>query len=73
MRFKLAIVALGFFLWIFGPITFASPGPALMKALIVTGQNNHNWKLSSPILRQILEDTGLFKVHIATTLMRIYC
>ena len=35
------------------------------KALIVTGQNNHNWKSSSPILQQLLEQTGLFTAEIA--------
>jgi len=38
-----------------------------LKALIVTGQNNHGWKQSSPILKQILEQTGLFTVDIATS------
>lgn len=41
-------------------------GPAL-KALIVTGQNNHDWKTSTPILKQILEGTGLFRVDVATS------
>ncbi len=38
-----------------------------LKALIVTGQCNraHNWKVSSPILKQLLEETGLFKVDVA--------
>jgi uncharacterized protein len=38
-----------------------------LKALIVTGQNNHDWRNSSPILKTILENTGLFKVEIATS------
>jgi len=40
---------------------------AAIKVLIVTGQNNHNWKTSSVVLKQILEDTGLFKVDIAVS------
>jgi type 1 glutamine amidotransferase len=35
--------------------------------LIITGQNNHNWKASSPILKQILDETGLFSAEIMTT------
>ena len=35
------------------------------KALIVTGQNNHYWKSSFPILEELLEQTGLFTVDIA--------
>lgn len=37
------------------------------KALIVTGQNNHNWKASSPILKQLLDQTGLFTAEIVKT------
>jgi type 1 glutamine amidotransferase len=37
------------------------------KALIVTGQNNHNWKASSPVLKQLLEQTGLFSADIIKT------
>ncbi len=40
---------------------------AKYKALIVTGQNNHNWKASSPILKQVLEETELFSADIATS------
>jgi HEAT repeat protein/type 1 glutamine amidotransferase len=40
-----------------------------LKALIVTGQSNpsHKWEISSPILKQLLEQTALFKVDIATS------
>jgi len=37
------------------------------KTLIITGQNNHNWKASSPVLKQILDETGLFSSEIVTT------
>ena len=37
------------------------------KALIVTGQSNHNWEGSCPILKQILIQTNLFTVDVATT------
>lgn len=36
-------------------------------ALIVTGQNNHKWKASSPILKELLEQTHLFTVEIIKT------
>jgi len=36
-----------------------------IQTLIVTGQNYHDWKLSSAALKQMLEDTGLFQVDIA--------
>lgn len=37
-----------------------------IKVLIVDGQNNHNWKATTPILKQILEETKLFAVDVAT-------
>ncbi len=37
------------------------------KTLIITGQNNHKWETSSPILKQILDETGLFSSEIMTT------
>jgi hypothetical protein len=40
---------------------------AAYKTLIITGQNNHNWKASSPVLKTILDETGLFSAEIVTT------
>lgn len=37
-----------------------------LKVLIVDGQNNHNWKATTPVLKQILEEAKLFKVEVAT-------
>ena len=37
------------------------------KTLIITGQNNHNWKASSPVLKQILDETGMFSSDILIT------
>ncbi len=38
-----------------------------LKALIVDGQNNHDWKGTTPVLKSLLEETGLFAVDVATT------
>jgi hypothetical protein len=35
-----------------------------MNALILTGQNNHNWHRSSVALQQILEKSGIFTVDM---------
>ncbi|HUW19667.1 MAG TPA: family 16 glycoside hydrolase [Sedimentisphaerales bacterium] len=40
---------------------------ATLKALIVNGQNNHGWQISSPILKQMLEQSGMFEVDVATS------
>lgn len=35
------------------------------KALIITGQNNHSCEKSTPILKEILDNSGLFATYIA--------
>ena len=52
-----------------GLLTFfsACKNEAIYKTLIITGQNNHNWKASSPILKQILDETGMFTAEIMTS------
>lgn len=37
------------------------------KALIVDGQNGHDWKSTTPVLECLLEETGLFSVDVATS------
>ena len=37
------------------------------NALIVDGQNNHDWQATTPVLKTLLIETGLFKVDIATS------
>jgi type 1 glutamine amidotransferase len=41
---------------------FAAP----IRALIIDGQNNHNWQATTPVLKKILEDTALFQVDVLT-------
>ena len=52
-----------------GLLTFLSgcKNEVVYKTLIITGQNNHNWKASSPVLKQILDQTGLFTAEIMKT------
>jgi len=42
-------------------LTAAEP----LKVLLLDGQNNHNWKATTPLLRKILEDAGM-KVEVST-------
>jgi type 1 glutamine amidotransferase len=37
------------------------------KALIIDGQNNHAWKETTPVLKRLMEESGLFTVEVATT------
>jgi type 1 glutamine amidotransferase len=43
-----------------------SPQPKL-KALILDGQNNHKWDITTPVLRHALESSGAFTVTVSTT------
>ncbi len=38
-----------------------------LRALIIDGQNNHDWRRTTPVLKKILEDTGRFQVDVITT------
>jgi type 1 glutamine amidotransferase len=40
---------------------------ATLRALIVDGQNNHDWKSTTPHLKKVIEETGLFSVDVATS------
>ncbi len=61
-RFSWILTVLVVLVFCFG---FAAEGVEL-KAVIVDGQNNHNWKKDTPVLKDILEDCGLFEVSVAT-------
>ncbi len=56
-------------IFIAGFLTFfaSCKNETVYKTLIITGQNNHNWKASSPVLKQILDETGLFSSEIMIT------
>jgi len=38
-----------------------------IAALIVDGQNNHDWRKTTPVLKAALESCGLFTVNVATS------
>ncbi|MBX7167575.1 MAG: ThuA domain-containing protein [Pirellulales bacterium] len=38
-----------------------------IKAVLIDGQNNHDWRATSPLLKRWLEETGLFTVDVATS------
>lgn len=45
----------------------AENSPDRLRALIIDGQNNHQWQVTTPILRQVLESCGRFSVDVATS------
>jgi uncharacterized protein len=48
-------------------ITPATMAAERLKILIIDGQNNHDWRASTPHLRKVLETSGRFTVEVATT------
>lgn len=38
-----------------------------IRAVVIDGQNNHNWAETTPYLVKILEDAGIFEVDVATS------
>ena len=55
---------LAFFLILTG---WPAAAPAALRVLIIDGQNNHDWRRTTPVLKAILESSGLFQVEVATT------
>ncbi len=55
--------------WLVGlaALSVASAGEPGLKVLIVDGQNNHNWKATTPVIEQILDAAGIFAVEVATS------
>src|ERR1019366_8048400 len=49
----------------------ARPAPAQapkIQVLIITGQNGHDWRATTPVLRKLLEDTKRFEVRVTEEL-----
>ena len=42
-------------------------GAEKIKVLLIDGQNNHNWKQTTPVLVEALESSGAFDVTVSTT------
>jgi uncharacterized protein len=38
-----------------------------IRVLIIDGQNNHNWQLMTPLMKEALVNSGRFSVDVATT------
>jgi type 1 glutamine amidotransferase len=44
----------------------AAPAPGKVRVLLIDGQNNHNWKATTPLLKEELEESGRFTVDVAS-------
>jgi uncharacterized protein len=47
--------------------TLRGSGSDQLKALIIDGQNNHDWRATTPVLESLLTRSGRFTVEVATT------
>ena len=56
---------------IIGPAAAQPDNPAAkVKVILIDGQNNHNWRATTPILKKILEESGRFTVDISSNLKK---
>jgi type 1 glutamine amidotransferase len=68
MKHTLASFAIGA-LALFGAPTLPNTSgaePAPIKLLVVDGQNNHNWKATTPVIQAALVRSGRFVVEVST-------
>ncbi len=63
--FSLAVL-INSFVFADSPATGKADGTAI-KVLIVDGQNNHNWRETTPVIKEYLEQAGIFTVDVATS------
>ena len=47
-------------------VTLSASAADRIKVLLVDGQNNHDWKHTTPVLKQILDEPGIFNVEVNT-------
>ena len=46
---------------------FAADAPSVYKTAIIDGQNNHDWRSTTPMIKTALEKTGRFQVAVLTS------
>jgi uncharacterized protein len=66
MKSFLRYALVGVALFGLGPASYAAPG---IRVMILDGESGgpyHNWKATTPVLKKILEDTGMFQVEVVT-------
>ncbi len=66
-RFTLTLIALA----LCAPFGARAQTPKKTSVLIFSGQNNHNWRLTTPNLRSILEQSGRFDCRVIEDLTAV--
>jgi len=46
------------------------PGKSVIRVILIDGQNNHAWRLTTPLLKKLLESTKRFKVDVSSNLKK---
>lgn len=64
MKTKLTLMAIALFT--LGTIGSSLNAADKLNVLIIDGQNNHNWKTTTPAMKSMLEETGRFTVEVFT-------
>ena len=41
-------------------------GQGRIRVMLLDGQNNHDWRATTPVLKKMLDETGLFDTTIVT-------
>ncbi len=59
--------ALGLIVAIVCMCSMVNAAPEKLKVMILDGQNNHNWKATTPIMKAALENSGRFTVDVLTS------
>jgi type 1 glutamine amidotransferase len=66
MKSFLHCALVGAVLLALGPASNAAPNTRVMILDGESGGPYHNWKATTPVLKKVLEDTGLFQVEVVT-------
>lgn len=65
------LIAIGCAALLSGAATTSQAAEKKLKLLIVDGQNNHNWKQTTPVLQKFLTASGRFSVDVSTSPPRL--
>ena len=67
MKKTLLLSFAGLLLLLAAPSLSARTPRRAVPGVIITGQNNHNWPVSSEALKRTLEQSGLFRMDVAVS------
>jgi hypothetical protein len=57
-------------LCLLAPVAASAEDAPKVKVILIDGQNNHNWRATTPVLKKFLEDSGRFSVDVSSNLKK---